>query len=292
MDNNTAKSFYDKWHKNKDLAFQNTIKEGAETQNWILNRNGWSSLKEFREFLKDKKRILDAGCGNGRVTALLAMNADPKAEIVGIDLTAADVAKENLAGILNVSFHTKDLMNDSPDLGKFDFLYCQEVLHHTNDPFLSFSNLVKNNLADNGTIAIYVYKKKAHLREYTDDFIRSKIAEMPYEEAMKHCDKITELAKNLSADKTEFYSPAIEILGIEAGNYTPQRFIYHFFMKCFWSDALSFEDNSAVNYDWYHPQNCTRHTLEEIEGWFTKMDLKITHAFQDFYGITMHGVKK
>jgi hypothetical protein len=65
MDNNTAKSFYDKWHKNKDLAFQNTIKEGAETQNWILNRNGWSSLKEFREFLKDKKRILDAGCGNG-----------------------------------------------------------------------------------------------------------------------------------------------------------------------------------------------------------------------------------
>jgi SAM-dependent methyltransferase len=291
MENNTAKSFHDKWHKNKDLAFQNTLKEGSEIQNWILNRNGLDSLKALKDFLKNKKRILDAGCGNGRVTALLAMNRHQGTEIVGIDLTAADVAKENLEGIPNTSFYTKDLMQDNSDIGKFDFIYCQEVLHHTPDPFRSFSNLVKNNLAENGTIAIYVYKKKAPLREFTDDFIREKIGNMPYEEAMKHCDQITELAKSLSKDKTEFYCPDIEVMGITAGNYTPQRFIYHFFMKCFWNDELSFEQNSAINYDWYHPQNCSRHTLSEVEDWFKKENLKITHSFQDHYGITMHGVK-
>jgi SAM-dependent methyltransferase len=291
MDNNTAKSFYDKWHQNKDLAFQNTLKEGSDIQNWILTRNGWNTLGGLKEFLKDKKNILDAGCGNGRVTALLAMNAPESSTITGIDLTAADVAKDNLAGFPNVAFHTKDLMANNADIGKFDFVYCQEVLHHTNDPFHSFSNLVKNNLADKGCIAIYVYKKKAPLREFTDDFIREKIKGMPYEEAMKHCDQITELSKTLSKNTTEFYTPKIELLGIEEGNYTPQRFIYHFFMKCFWNDELSFEQNSAINYDWYHPQNCTRHTLEEIEGWYKQMDLKITHSYQDFYGITIHGLK-
>jgi SAM-dependent methyltransferase len=291
MDNNTAKSFYDKWHKNADLAFQNTLKEGSEIQNWILSRNGWNTLSGLQEFLKDKKNILDAGCGNGRVTALLAMNAAPTSTITGIDLTAADVAENNLKGIRNVSFHKKDLMEDNSSIGKFDFIYCQEVLHHTNDPFRSFSNLVQNNLSDKGTIAIYVYKKKAPLREYTDDFIRNKIAGMSYEEAMKHCDQITEFSKNISAQNQEFYSPAIELLGIPAGNYTPQRFIYHFFMKCFWNNELDFAQNSAINYDWYHPQNCTRHTMEEIKDWFTKNKLTVIRAYEDFYGITMLGQK-
>jgi len=292
MDNNTAKSFFDKWHKNKDLAFQNTLKEGSDIQNWILKRNRWDSLKGLQEFLKDKKTILDAGCGNGRVTALLSMKANSESKVTGIDLTAADIAEANLNGIANVSFFTKDLMADNSDIGKFDFVYCQEVLHHTNDPLQSFSNLVKNNLAEKGTIAIYVYKKKAPIREFTDDFIRNKITGMSYDEAMQHCNQITEFSKNLSDQKQEFYCPEIELLGIPAGNYTPQRFIYHFFMKCFWNNELGFDQNSAINYDWYHPQNCTRHTMDEIKDWFTKNNLEITHAYEDFYGITMHGLKK
>ena len=292
MENNTAKSFHDKWHQNKDLAFQSTLKEGSDIQNWILTRNGWNTLNGLKDFLDNKKTILDAGCGNGRVTALLSMNAPLDSKITGIDLTAADVAAENLHGIKNTSFYTKDLMVDNSDLGKFDFIYCQEVLHHTNNPFQSFSNLVKYNLSKKGTIAIYVYKKKAAVREFTDDFIRDKIANMPYEEVMKHCDQITKFSKNISEHKQEFYCPEIELLGIPAGNYTPQRFIYHFFMKCFWSEELNFEQNSAINYDWYHPQNCTRHNMNEINEWYDRNNLEVTHAYEDFYGITMHGIKK
>ena len=292
MENNTAKSFYDKWHKNKDLAFQNTLKEGSDIQNWILTRNNWNSLSGLKLFLSNKKNILDAGCGNGRVTALLAINAPTSSNITGIDLTASDVAKENLADIKNATFYKKDLMDNNSDIGKFDFIYCQEVLHHTNDPYQSFSNLVTNNLAIGGTIAIYVYKKKAPIREFTDDFIRDKIGGMSYEEVMKHCNQITEFSKNISQQTHEFYSPEIELLGIPAGNYTPQRFMYHFFMKCFWNEELDFAQNAAINYDWYHPQNCTRHSMDEVKGWFTANPLKITHAYEDFYGITMQGVLK
>ena len=47
----------------------------------------------------------------------------------------------------------------------------------------------------------------------------------------------------------------------------------------------------VINFDWYHPQNCTRHTTEEVRGWFAKAGLKVTHEFTDFYGITMRGKK-
>lgn len=291
MKNNTAKSFYDKWHNNKDLAFQNTLKQGSEIQNWILNRNGFNSLEDLKNFLKSKKRILDAGCGNGRVTALLALSAPSDAQLTGIDLTAADVAKENLAGAKNISFYTKDLLQPNPDLGKFDFIYCQEVLHHTNDPFQSFANLVDHNLAPGGEIAIYVYKKKAPLREYTDDFVRDRIEGMDYDEAMRHCNQITELGKVLSALDVEFECPEVELLQIPGGKYTAQRFIYHFFMKCFWNAELDFQQNAAINYDWYHPQNCSRHTVEEVRSWFEHKNLVIVWEHSDFYGITMRGKK-
>lgn len=290
-DNNTSRSFADKWHINKDLAFSNTLKEGSDIQTWILNRNGWRSLDDLRVYLKDKKNVLDAGCGNGRVTALLRMCAPAGALVTGIDLTAADVAKDNLSDKPNTRFFTRDLLSDNSDLGKFDFIYCQEVLHHTGNAFKGFRNLVKCNLSDNGEIAIYVYKQKAPVREYTDDYIRTKIASLDYEQAMSHCRQIAELSKNLSAVEAEFECPDIDILSIPAGRYTPQRFLYHFFMKCFWNPELDFEANAVINYDWYHPQDCTRHTVEEVRSWFEDLDLEITHTVVDHYGITMRGRK-
>jgi len=67
----TVNSFRDKWINNKDLAFTDTLKESSNIQKWILKRNGFSSLEEFQKWLSGSDRILDAGCGNGRVTALL-----------------------------------------------------------------------------------------------------------------------------------------------------------------------------------------------------------------------------
>ncbi|MEP7265533.1 MAG: class I SAM-dependent methyltransferase, partial [Bacteroidota bacterium] len=142
-----------------------------------------------------------------------------------------------------------------------------------------------------GEIAIYVYKKKAPLREYTDDYIRDRISSLDYNEAMKACEQITALGKKLSEYKMDIDIPAVDILEIKEGTYDVQRFIYHFFMKCFWNNNLSFHDNAVINYDWYHPQNCSRHTLEEVKEWYVNAGLKIVHEFSDFYGITVRGIK-
>lgn len=285
---NTARSFSDKWNNNPNLAYEETLREGSEIFNWILNRNGFENGIALSKYLKDKNRILDAGCGNGRVTALLQRYASSDAEIVGIDLVSADVAKENLKDKNNVTIYSKDLLGDLSNLGKFDFIYSQEVLHHTKDPNGAFNNLVKL-LNPNGEIAIYVYKIKAPVREYTDDFIRNAIIGLPYEQAMEVNRKIAELGKSLSELNVKIKTPAIEVLDIPEGEYEIQRFIYHFFMKCFWNNNLTFEENAAINYDWYHPQDCSRHSLDEIRDWYKKAGLTITHEFVDFYGITMKG---
>lgn len=99
MSNNTATSFHDKWKNNPNLAFSETLDPASEIRNWIIRRNGFQSDEAFSSYLSGKKRILDAGCGNGRVTALLRSLSKPESAITGIDLVAADIARANFDGV-------------------------------------------------------------------------------------------------------------------------------------------------------------------------------------------------
>ena len=286
----TYSSFLNKWENNTNLAFSETLREGSDIFSWIVGRNGFDGPDGLRDYLSNKTRVLDAGCGNGRVTALLDKYAPNSAEIVGIDLTAAHVAKENLSGLSKVSVYPKDLLGDLGDLGKFDFIYCQEVLHHTADPKAAFLNLC-GLLAPHGEIAIYVYKIKAPVREFCDDLIRAMISDLPYDGAVEKMRQVTEFGKVLSELNINVNVPAVDVLDIQKGEYSIQRLIHHFFMKCFWNPELSYDENVAINYDWYHPQLCTRHTLDEIFGWFEEAGLKVVQHCVDFYGITVRGVR-
>lgn len=288
MSRNTTQSFRDKWIHNRGLAFEETLDPNSEIHRWILTRNGFADEEELKSFLITRPRILDAGCGNGRVTALLARSAQPTASLVACDLVAADVARDNLAGLPNVRVLEADLLGDLSPLGEFDFIYCQEVLHHTAAPRTAFLNLV-SRLAPNGEIAVYVYRVKGPAREFTDDFIRERIANLPYDEAMAVCRQIAEFGRVLSAVPGTIRVPRIDVLGIEAGEYSVQRLIYHFFMKCFWNDRLNVEDNAAINFDWYHPQDASRHRVNEVREWFDAGALAVVHEHVDHYGITIRG---
>jgi SAM-dependent methyltransferase len=288
---NTVETFRTKWEHNKTLAFEETLKEGSDLFSWILGRNGFSSTEEIRIYLENKRRILDAGCGNGRVTALLRRYAPKEAEIVAFDIVSTEFARENLEAYglsEGVRFFEKDLLGDLSDLGKFDFIYCQEVLHHTPDPEKALMNL-RTLLSPAGEMAIYVYKVKAPVREFVDDYVRGKISDLDYSEAIRACEQITALGKVLSEYGITLKAPGVDVLGIEEGTYDLQRFIYHFFMKCFWNSDLTFQENAAINYDWYHPKIASRHSVEEVRGWFKRAGLKIVHEHVDLYGITMRG---
>jgi SAM-dependent methyltransferase len=264
----------------------------SDIHRWIMQRNGWQNTSELEQFLSSKTRILDAGCGNGRVTALLRTHSDPQcSKVIGLDLTSYDIARENLRGFSNVEVARHDLTQSLAAFGTFDFIYCQEVLHHTRDPELSFSNLV-DSLTKGGVIAIYVYKKKAVIREFVDDYVREKVASLPYEDAIKICRQFTNFGKALSELNVTVDVPPLDILGIPGGRQDIQRLIYNFMFKCFWNKNLSMEENDAINFDWYHPQICFRYEMDEVLDWFKRKNLKVIRSYEDFYGITVWGERQ
>ena len=61
----TYTSFSDKWNNNKSLFLKETLRENSDIFNWILTRNGFQNADELSTYLQSKKKILDAGCGNG-----------------------------------------------------------------------------------------------------------------------------------------------------------------------------------------------------------------------------------
>ena len=285
----TRRSFGDKWNNNPGLLFTMEEMTSSGSLGWIIERNGFSGVEEFGEWVAGNQRVLDAGCGNGRVTSVLAHLAGFGTEIVGVDINP-DIARTNLQGESHVTIHQGDLTSDLSFLGEFDLIYCQEVLHHTSDPQRAFNSLA-TRLRPGGELAVYVYKIKAPVREFVDDHIRNQISDLSYEDSLDEMRAVTELGRELSNLQSEIDVPAIGSLGIEQGRYDVQRLFYHFFMKCFWNSAMSFDDNVSINYDWYHPALATRHTLDEVLGWFDQASLDVSHSYLDQYGITVRGTR-
>ena len=287
----TRSSFEHKWNSFHDYQTGGSSSFDEDTLNWIVTRNGFQSLDKLAQYLKKYKVILDAGCGNGRILKLLSELVDSSQNLHGFDYATADVAKKNL-GKLAKSVVPGDLMDPASlkDLENPDFIYCQEVLHHTSDPARAFRNLV-DILKPSGEIAIYVYKEKAPIREFTDDYVRNIIESMDPDEAMDLTNDFAQFGKALSALNVQVETPGIRVLGIPAGKYDVQRLFYNFFLKCYWNSELGPKENNMVNFDWYHPSECSRHTLEEVRSWYTDNNLEVIHECVDAYGITMRGIK-
>ena len=288
----TKNSFLQKWTSANGFQTGGLASFDSNTLNWILTRNGFESIDELSKYIKQFPVILDAGCGNGRVLGLLAEISGQDQKLFGVDLAAADIARENLMPIPKITVSQADLMEFSTleNICSPDFIYCQEVLHHTADPSVSFNNLARL-LNVGGEIAIYVYKEKAPIREYSDDYVRGQISSLNYGDASKHMLQFAEFGRALSNLQIEIDVPEVTVLGISAGKYDLQRFIYHHFMKCYWNDELSLENNVMINFDWYHPTIASRHTLEEVRTWYMESGIAIIHEHVDEYGITMRGKK-
>jgi tRNA (cmo5U34)-methyltransferase len=80
------------------------------------------------------RRILDLGCGDGRLLAL-AKSAQPQAYGVALDFspTMLAAARARFAKEPAVTVVEHDLSNPLPDLGDFDVVLSSFAIHHLND---------------------------------------------------------------------------------------------------------------------------------------------------------------
>ena len=101
-------------------------------------------------------RVLEAGCGIGAQTVILAKNS-PGAYITSVDISPESVkrAEERIRneGITNVTFKTGDLFHLPFPTASFDHIFVCFVLEHLADPALALARL-RPLLKAGGTITV------------------------------------------------------------------------------------------------------------------------------------------
>lgn len=254
--------FSDKWKRYERSAEKERLYEFQ--RKWYLQLYGFADENALATHLSGCRVIFDAGCGLGYKAAWFARLA-PKALVIGMDFSeAAAQAARIYHHITNLVFVQGDIAQTGFTAGSVDYVSCDQVIMHTEDPERTFSELCRVARTAGGQVACYFYAKKALPRELLDNHFRQKCKELTREELWTMSEQLTELGRRLKELNCSFDAPEIPGLGIKGGRIDVQRFIYWNFLKCFWNPELGRETSVVTNFDWYSPSNARRFSPEEV----------------------------
>ncbi len=121
-------------------------------------------------------RVLDAGCGGGRYTLLVA---EQGAQVVGVDLSSAvEKAAALCAGHPEASIIQADLLNLPLAEEAFDLAFSIGVLHHSPDPRRGFAQ-VATRVKPGGRLAVWLYRKNTPPQEVVNTALRAITSRLP-----------------------------------------------------------------------------------------------------------------
>lgn len=288
----TSKAFGFKWKK-RDTYDSPSAKKNATR--WYLEKYGFESVEAWTKFFDSREAVLDVGCGSGFSSSLWLDSPDwsGNAAWVGADISEAiDVARQRLQHLPNCHFVQADALQLPLPDHSFDTIFSEGVLHHTPSTRLALLSAARV-LAPGGQFHFYVYRRKGPVREFTDDYIRDRIASLSDEEAWEAMRPLTQLGQALFESQAKItLKEDIPLLGIEAGEHQVQRLIYWNFAKLFWNSELSFDENLHINFDWYRPRYAHRQTAEEVRQWCAEAALEIQRFHEEPSGFTVRAIKK
>ena len=259
----TNEVFTEKWDRYSSA--DDLEKFYAFQRDWYLSLYGFASAEDLADYLKGTQVILDAGCGLGYKAAWLAELA-PHALVIGMDFSAAAAQAAELFDFENLFFIRGDIAHQRLADGSVDYVSCDQVIMHTENPEATFAELVRVSEPQHGQVACYFYAAKALPRELLDEHFRTHCKEVSREEIWQMSEQLTELGRRLSEIDAQIDVPDIPLLGIEGGRTSVQRFIYWNFIKCFWNENLGWDTSLVTNFDWYGPSNARRFTEPEIRA--------------------------
>lgn len=124
------------------------------------------------------KRCLDAGCGGGRGSVLMAEAG--AAEVVGVDLSERNVEssrrRAEARGLRNCTFVQSSLMEIPFEDESFDVVWCNGVLHHTTHPDKGLQEITRV-LRTGGRLWLYLYGSGG-VYWYLVDWIREQLRDV------------------------------------------------------------------------------------------------------------------
>lgn len=238
----TTFSFFDyKWKKVP--AWAKTTEEMY--RRWYLERYGYGTLSGLKKFLIGKENILEAGCGLARDSKMFA-ELNPNANIVAMDQSpsAIAVAHKTLKRFKNCRVVRGDITNFRRYDARFDFISCDQVIHHTPSVERTLGHLL-SKLKCGGTLNFSVCRKKNKYRDFADDRIMEWAATKSPEEIWRFAEMATELGRAL-------YGLGIDNVQFESRTYPNlQRFVHNNVFRCWYDPTINFALSVSSNYDWF-----------------------------------------
>jgi SAM-dependent methyltransferase len=198
--------------------------------------------------------VLDAGCGMGRYLRIAAESS--VSFIVGLDLSHAVIAARELtAELKKVAVVQGDLLKLPFANGSFDLIYTLGVLDHTPDPRAAFLGLAAL-LKPGGKIAVWVYPRERPEVEWIMNLQRDFSTRLPLPLLELLC-RVAVPIGGLKRKMMESSWRVVERLGV----------VLHLA-----TIGVSMHPDPTVRacdtLDWYAPKYMSRHTFDEVAGWF------------------------
>jgi len=127
------------------------------------------------EYFKDKT-VLECGCGGGQHTNFIAPIAK---HVTAVDLNTVDIARERNKVFDNVEFVDADIA--TMDLGRqYDIVFCVGVIHHTDDPDITFANMYRHS-RPGGKMIVWTYSAEGNglVRYLVEPFRKTILRRLP-----------------------------------------------------------------------------------------------------------------
>jgi arsenite methyltransferase len=287
MQEQTKEAFGFKWSK-RDTYESEAVHKAHYA--WLIQRYCNNDPKMLDKWLAGgRKTILDAGCGAGWSGFIFFGDYIKDHDYIGLDISsAAQVAEQRFKEKgLPARFIQADLVNAPIEDESVDLIFSEGVLHHTDNTENAICRLAKKAKIG-GRFMFYVYVKKSPGREFTDDWVRNQLLPLDDETAWERLKPLTSLGIELGRLNVTVDVPEdVPMLGIKKGPIDVQRLFYWHFCKMYYRPEYSFDENHHINFDWYRPINCHRHTPEEVRRYCERAGLEIEHMDVQESGITV-----
>jgi SAM-dependent methyltransferase len=203
--------------------------------------------------------VLDAGCGMGRYLRVAA-EGKPRV-LVGMDLSESVRAARDLTeGLPGVSLVRGDLLRPPFAEGTFDHIYSLGVLDHTPDPRAAFLALARL-LRPGGRIVIWVYPREKAALERVIAVHRALSTRLPLSVLValsRLLAPVGALKRRMMASPSRLVARAgvaLNVLTIGVSMHPDP------------------EVRVCDTLDWYAPKYLSRHTPDEVRGWFAEAGL-------------------